>query len=74
MSSLLYSCFWQRRLESDDIMPQVNAASIQGMIGCANTSVYAASKAIVISMTKSVAREVGPRNIRVNCISPGELA
>jgi len=49
----------------------VNAASIQGMIGCANTSIYAASKAVVISMTKSVAREVGPRNIRVNCIAPG---
>jgi 3-oxoacyl-[acyl-carrier protein] reductase len=32
---------------------------------------YAASKAAVIAMTKAIARELGPKGIRVNCVSPG---
>ncbi|MGH8245203.1 MAG: SDR family NAD(P)-dependent oxidoreductase, partial [Gammaproteobacteria bacterium] len=37
----------------------------------ANTSVYSATKAAVDAVTKSLAKELGPRNIRVNSINPG---
>lgn len=37
-------------------------------------SVYAASKVAVDTITKVLAKELGPRNIRVNCVSPGLVA
>jgi 3-oxoacyl-[acyl-carrier protein] reductase len=40
-------------------------------MGQAGSSNYAASKAGLIGMTKSVAREVGKKNITANCIAPG---
>ncbi|MBM3266910.1 MAG: 3-oxoacyl-ACP reductase FabG [Candidatus Sericytochromatia bacterium] len=49
----------------------VNIASINGMRGKFGQSNYSASKAGVIGLTKSVARELGPCNINVNAISPG---
>lgn len=51
---------------------QVNAASVAGKVGGPTWSIYAASKHAVIGMTKSVAREVGSRAIRVNAIAPGK--
>ncbi|KAG0648157.1 oxidoreductase [Hyphodiscus hymeniophilus] len=51
----------------------VNAASISAMTGCPTHALYAASKAVVVSLTKSVAREVGSRNIRVNSVAPGTV-
>ena len=48
----------------------VNAASVVAHNGAAFNSVYAASKAGVISLTKSVAKEVGSQGIRINAISP----
>ena len=36
-------------------------------------SIYAASKHAVIGLTKSAAREMGGKNVRVNCIAPGKL-
>lgn len=49
----------------------VNLSSVAGIIGQAGSSNYAASKAGLIGMTKSVAREVGKKNITANCIAPG---
>jgi len=49
----------------------VNMSSVAGVMGQAGSSNYAASKAGLIGMTKSVAREVGKKNVTANCIAPG---
>lgn len=49
----------------------INMSSIVGMTGNAGQSNYAASKAGVIAFSKSIAQEVGSRNIRCNAIAPG---
>ena len=49
----------------------INIASISGVIGNPGQANYAASKAGLIGMTKSMAREVASRGITLNCIAPG---
>ena len=49
----------------------VNVTSVVGHMGNAGQANYAASKAGTIGFTKSLAREVGSRNITVNCVAPG---
>lgn len=49
----------------------INVASIVGVIGNAGQVNYSASKAGMIGLTKSLAREVGSRSIRVNAVAPG---
>ncbi len=49
----------------------INITSVVGSIGNAGQMNYAASKAGVESMSRALAREVGSRNITVNCIAPG---
>jgi NAD(P)-dependent dehydrogenase (short-subunit alcohol dehydrogenase family) len=49
----------------------VNIASTDGFIGGFDTMAYAASKAAVINLTKSLAINLGPKNIRVNAVAPG---
>jgi 3-oxoacyl-[acyl-carrier protein] reductase len=49
----------------------INMTSIVGMRGNAGQANYAASKAGIIGFTKSIAQELGSRNIRCNAIAPG---
>ncbi|TAH31774.1 SDR family oxidoreductase [Candidatus Saccharibacteria bacterium] len=49
----------------------VNIASVDGMMAAYDTVAYAASKAALINLTKSLAANLGSRNIRVNAIAPG---
>lgn len=49
----------------------INLSSVVGLSGQAGQSNYAASKAGIIGFTKSMARELGSRNIRCNAIAPG---
>jgi 3-oxoacyl-[acyl-carrier protein] reductase len=49
----------------------VNIASIVGIMGNAGQANYSASKAGLIGLTKTMARELAPRNITVNAIAPG---
>ena len=49
----------------------INMSSIIGEMGNAGQSSYAASKAGIIGFTKSVAKELGSRNVRCNAIAPG---
>jgi len=49
----------------------INLSSIVGVKGNPGQSSYAASKAGIIGFTKSIAQEIGSRNIRVNAIAPG---
>ncbi|MBC7076565.1 MAG: 3-oxoacyl-ACP reductase FabG [Syntrophomonadaceae bacterium] len=51
----------------------VNIASIWGINGAACEAIYAASKGGLISLTKSLAKEVGPLGINVNAVSPGPV-
>ena len=51
----------------------VNVASESGLEGSAGQSVYAASKAAVYSLTRSWAKELGPRGVRVVGVAPGPL-
>lgn len=52
----------------------INMSSVVGVFGNAGQANYAASKAGIIGFTKSIAKEVGSRNIRCNAVAPGFIA
>lgn len=52
----------------------INVTSVAAQVGIPKLAVYSASKGALISFTKSLAMELGPHNITVNCVSPGLVA
>jgi len=52
----------------------VNITSVVGVVGNAGQANYAAAKAGVAGLTRALARELGARNITVNCVAPGFIA
>ncbi len=51
----------------------INIASIWGMVGASCEVNYSTSKSAIIGMTKALAKELGPSNIRVNAVAPGAI-
>ncbi|HYG87176.1 MAG TPA: 3-oxoacyl-ACP reductase family protein [Azospirillum sp.] len=51
----------------------INLTSIMGLRGAAGASVYAASKAAIVGLTLSAAKELGAKGIRVNAVAPGMI-
>ncbi len=69
--------FWCARDVAKDCLARnapgsiINVASVAGLVGSPLQGVYGATKAAIISMTKTLAVELGPSRIRVNAIAPG---
>lgn len=51
----------------------INISSMWGVYGASCETVYSATKAAVIGLSKALARELAPSNIQVNCIAPGAI-
>ncbi len=73
----LYGAFWSNRAAARIMLEQgrggkiVNFASAVGLNGLAGCADYAASKGGVMSLTKALAKELGPHKINVNAVAPG---
>ena len=51
----------------------VTVSSMWGQVGASCEAAYSAAKGAVIAYTKALAKELGPSNIRVNCVAPGVI-
>jgi 3-oxoacyl-[acyl-carrier protein] reductase len=76
MSTNLDSCFRLTRAAANIMMRQregsiINITSISGIRGNPGQANYAASKAGIAAMTRTLAKEIGRRGVRLNCIAPG---
>jgi dihydroanticapsin dehydrogenase len=49
----------------------INVASVAGLVGAADASAYSASKGGIVNLSRSMAVDFAPYNIRVNCLCPG---
>lgn len=70
----LNGTFYCNRAQIKNINPGgsiINTSSIAGLTGLPKNAAYGASKHAVIGLTRCAAKEVGDREIRVNCIAPG---
>ena len=73
-STFLLSKFAIKKMLKNKYGKIVNITSVIGHTGNVGQSNYAASKAAIISMSKSLALEYAKKNITVNCISPGYIS
>ncbi len=76
LSINLHSAFYISKIVARQMAKQrsgsiINISSIVGVIGNAGQANYSASKAGMIGLTKSLAREIGSRGVRVNAVAPG---
>ena len=70
--SVLYTSQYAARLMArHNVGSIINLSSILGTVGAEGYSVYAGSKAAIIGISKSLAKELAPSQIRVNVIAPG---
>ena len=74
----LFGVFACARAAARVMLPQrsgviITIGSVFGQDAPAGTVAYSAAKAGVVAMTQSLARELGPAGIRVNCVSPGHI-
>ncbi|MBV8975763.1 MAG: SDR family oxidoreductase [Alphaproteobacteria bacterium] len=71
LSPILLSKYLSRRMMGEGQGRIVNIASIAGLTGFKGLAVYAATKAALIGLSRSLARELGPAGITVNAVAPG---
>ena len=74
----VFSMFYCSKIAVKDMLKRhygkiVNLSSIWGISGASCEVHYSASKAAVVGFTKSLAKELGPSNITVNCVAPGVI-
>ena len=66
----VFNCIRAELQRMDKDTSIVSTSSVAGLQGTATAAAYSTSKHAVIGLTRSAAKEVGTRNIRVNCIAP----